>query len=252
MSDRYNTQPEDAVLETTTACPDGLFTLAPGCQITLPFRDRQTGLRARMTADQNEAAAFRMGLRLPTRTESHLMQSKAIAVPWEALPTAAMCTAAGVDPQNATAVNSFRDHNMSSRAWAELEDAYLDAARAQLNWNGQTPLMEAKWWFRDSAFSPPPGRGYLIGLNQNGTFLQSGASPGSQGPHGSSAQYDYLTLSYGVVGKPLTSVVPGVPGVTQKKPAGNTPAGVARNYGPLIAVGSLIAAGVVAHEVGWI
>ena len=252
MSDRYNTQPDDATLETTTACPDGLFNLAPGIQITLPFRDRNTGLRARMTADQTEQACARMGLRLPTRTESHLMQQKAVRVNWEALPTQAMCVAAGVDSQNAAAVNTFRDNNMSSFAWAQLEDAYLDAAIAALSWNQTTPLMEAKWWFRDSPFSPPPGRGYLIGLDQGGTFLQAGANPGSAGPHGSNAQYDYLTLSYGVVGKPLTSVVPGVAGVTQKKPAGNTPPVASRSYAPLLTVAGVVTAGLLAHEAGWL
>lgn len=237
MADAYNTNPANAVLV------GGLYDLAPGVRVSMPFRDSSTGLRARMTADQNEAAARRLGLRLPTRGEIDLLRDR--GNPWLGLPTPSMIAAQGIhvpnwaDPADVAAyqaaVNAYRDPRMSSKAWAQMEDTYLDAKAASL----APPYLEGKVWFRDSASSPPPGRGYLKGLwveamNAGGAhipahYVQAGADPGSPGPHGSNAQFDYLTFSIGVDGPPVG------PSSTPSGPLWPIPGG--GSSGPIAAAG---------------
>jgi hypothetical protein len=228
--DRYNTNPADAVLDA-----GGLYQLAPGIRATMPFRDSSTGLRARMTADQAEATAHRFGLRLPTRAEIDLLRDR--GNPWLALPTGAQLAAAGIAAPNwadpsavaayQSAVNAYRDPRMSSREWAAMEDAYLDAHALA------PPYLEGKVWFRDSASSPPPGRAYLKGLWTDAIttaggaripahYVQAGAAPGSQGPHASNAQFDYLSFAIGIEG-PSTGPLSTPSGPLWPIPSGSSP-----------------------------
>jgi len=255
MADRYNTNPANAVLDA-----GGLYELAPGVRVSMPFRDSATGLRARMTADQNEAAAHRLGLRLPTRAEIDLLAAR--GNPWKALPTSAMVSAAGFDPKNEAQVNAYRDQNMSSKAWAELEDQYLDQRAGSLS----PPYLEGKVWFRDSASSPPPGRGYLKGLwippmdaagaHIPGHFVQAGAEPGSPGPHASNAQFDYLTLAIGVdgppVGPPSTPSGPLWPIAAGASSSAPIVAGLSRTTILLLLLAGSVAAYAYAREQGWL
>lgn len=263
MSDRYNTNPDDAVLDAS-----GVKPLPNGTMVTpTPLRDSKTGLRARMTSDQGETALARMGMRLLTRDEVDMVRASFLISPWEALPTLPMLNAAGVDSSNVAAINTYRDNNMSSQAWAKLEDDYIDNSLTGAGWDGNTPVLVGKTWFRDGPNSPPPGRGYLKGLwsPTTQTYVQAGASAGSPGPHASNAQFDYLTFTYGAVGPRLSNlalgppVVPGVglPGKVPSSSSSSSSSGgdVASSMRKAFAIGFVaVGVGVVAlaMEKGWI
>ncbi len=269
MSTPYNTNPANAILG-----PGGLYELAPGVRVTMPFRDAATGLRARMTADQNESVCHRLGLRLPTREEIDLLRDR--GNPWLGLPTGTMLASVGIhqpnwgDPDQVaayqSAVNTYRDANMSSLEWAKLEDTYLDQKAASLS----PPYLEGKVWFRDSPSSPPPGRGYLKGLWVDAMtasggaivpahYVQAGAVPGSQGPHGSNAQFDYLTFSIGVDGPsvgPSSTPAGGplwpIPGAAGSATAAAASAGFSRTTIFLLMIAGSVAAYAYAREKRWI
>lgn len=175
--DHYTTAPEDAVFDAS-----GLYLLDP-------------------TPQPHD-------IRIPTPDEVELLSNIGLLLDPDTLPTPQMLADAGIhaplhevadSPAWAAywrAVNAFRDPRMSSRAWCEIEDAAI-TKQLEDKWDGKLPVMNGgKYPVRYDEDSPPPDRGYLKGWRlRNGTWIQGGATRGSQGPHNSrQADYSILTI----------------------------------------------------------
>jgi hypothetical protein len=148
-TDIYSTTPIDCV-----ESPAGRYRFAPGKRVSrLPFIDRVTGLRARVTYATAVIVAAAVGGRLATAQEEELLARQSFFV----RPTIVRET-----PDEAAArvkLGQGLDHSldhMASIAWARRCD---DDAIAQLEaWDGDRPVMNwGKQWISRDLLDRAPG-----------------------------------------------------------------------------------------------
>jgi hypothetical protein len=149
-----------------------------GGEITAePLVDPETGLYARLTHVDARAAAERLGGRLLTLAEIHLLHENAGATVLEPI----------------TLWAPGRD--ITERRWAEEHDRRLREQLAKRHWDGKTPLANAgKPWVGDGEL------GTLAGWYLNGRYIQQASPAGMDGDpstkpfHAGGTHADYSSL----------------------------------------------------------
>lgn len=144
--------------------PAGFLGISTGYITKMPvWEGAASGLFCHWGAAEGAQRLAAWGMRLPTWQEYLELYKAALFIAPVTLPTVAMLRAAGVPASNQAAIDTWRDNNMSSRAWCEIHDRAVFALLSNAGWNGQPVANAGKHWCNDGAiygwWLHPPGKG---------------------------------------------------------------------------------------------
>jgi hypothetical protein len=168
--------------------PSGWVTLKSGASITrLSLWDPANEIFCRKGFVEAPAMLATWGMRLPTWQELEELDKLATYIAPFPLPTAAMLTAAGIPLSNQSAIDSYRNANMTSLEWAQIHDREVFARLSKAGWNGEPVFNDGKHMTQG---------GGIYGWRQpNGTLIQ-----GLSYAHKGTDHRDYATTIHAVAG----------------------------------------------------
>lgn len=118
---------------------------------SLPLFDAEHELYARLSLGEAREWCSLNGCRLPTIEELKQLHEVSLWIAPVTLPTAPMVTAAGL-PLTTSAIDSFRNANMTGMAWATIHDDTVDKELEAAGYDGHEPVANVgKCWTQEGA-----------------------------------------------------------------------------------------------------